>query len=108
MNQARLRVPVHPRAMTGIKSGAPWIRPWDGNCFLTPAAWEEISAAVRANTKSKYFYVPMARLLESNEVLFDPDFKPKAEDEVRVLVVAGTVCMSLHLSRARPCCKYHG
>lgn len=64
-------------------SGALWILPWDGNCFITEAAWAEVTAAVRAYPQSQYFYTPMARLLESNEVLFDPGFKPKAEDEVR-------------------------
>jgi hypothetical protein len=69
--------------MAGGQLDALWILPWDGNCFLTVAAWKAISAKLRSDGgKTKYFYVPMARLLESNEVLFDPKFSPKAQDEV--------------------------
>lgn len=70
-------------ASPGAELDALWVLPWDGNCFLTDVAWQAIKTQLRSlGHKSKYFYVPMARLLESNEVLFDSSFHPKAQDEV--------------------------
>ncbi|KNC76105.1 hypothetical protein SARC_11386 [Sphaeroforma arctica JP610] len=65
--------------------GAKWILPWDGNCFLTSSAWKNITTSVRSHSDSKYFWVPMERLLESNDVLFDPAFKPRLEDEPQLI-----------------------
>ena len=48
---------------------AKWILPWDGNCFLTPAAWREIADGVRAARDRRYFVVPMQRLQDNAEVL---------------------------------------
>eukprot|EP01134_Creolimax_fragrantissima_P003936 CFRG3936T1 len=69
----------------GIVAGAKWILAWDGNCFLTPTAWHNISTTVRKNQDSKYFWVPMERLLETNDVLFDPSFKPRLVDEPQLI-----------------------
>lgn len=51
---------------------AKWVLPWDGNCYLTRAAWDQITAAVTARPHLKYFTVPMARVVD-NEVLLRPD-----------------------------------
>eukprot|EP00123_Amoebidium_parasiticum_P012472 comp21377_c0_seq1/m.29397 comp21377_c0_seq1/g.29397 ORF comp21377_c0_seq1/g.29397 comp21377_c0_seq1/m.29397 type:complete len:714 (-) comp21377_c0_seq1:24-2165(-) len=70
----------------GIELGARWILPFDGNCFLTPKAWYNMTNTIRKKGGStKYFYVPMERLTESNDVLFDPNFKPKLEDEPQLV-----------------------
>lgn len=59
----------------GIKAGARWILPFDGNCFLTKAAWQEMMAVLEVNSNdSKYFYVPMARITD-NALLIDDSFQ---------------------------------
>jgi hypothetical protein len=47
---------------------AKWILPWDGNCFLTAAAWETLRAAVRKRPHLPYFVVPMARIVDNAAV----------------------------------------
>lgn len=69
------------RAGRGI---AKWVLPWDGNCFLTEAAWAEIRAAVLAQPYLKYFVVPMARAAANGDLLA-PDYRPQAHDEPQVL-----------------------
>ena len=69
------------RAGRGI---AKWVLPWDGNCFLTEAAWAEIRAAVLAQPYLKYFVVPMARTAANSDLLM-PDYRPQAFDEPQVL-----------------------
>ena len=63
---------------------AKWVLPWDGNCFITAEAWDEIRAAVRAQPYLRYFQVPMARLTD-NALLFDPAFRPTPADEPQVM-----------------------
>jgi hypothetical protein len=60
-----------------------WVLPWDGNCFLTRPAWDQLTAAVAARPYLKYFTVPMARILD-NQVLLrpDPDVDPSEEPQV--------------------------
>eukprot|EP00123_Amoebidium_parasiticum_P017591 comp23907_c2_seq1/m.42105 comp23907_c2_seq1/g.42105 ORF comp23907_c2_seq1/g.42105 comp23907_c2_seq1/m.42105 type:complete len:1059 (-) comp23907_c2_seq1:41-3217(-) len=69
----------------GIKAGARWILPWDGNCYLTSQAWEAVASAVREKgEEAKYFQVPMVRM-QSNDDLFNPEFKPVANEEPQLI-----------------------
>ncbi|KNC81636.1 hypothetical protein SARC_06041, partial [Sphaeroforma arctica JP610] len=68
----------------GISKGYRWILPFDGNCFLTPAAWKDMTETVMKNTNEKYFYVPMERM-QDNAALFDPNFKAEALEEPQLI-----------------------
>jgi hypothetical protein len=63
---------------------AKWVAPWDGNCFITSAAWISIAGTVKAKPYLKYFTVPMARLTV-NELLLDSVFRPAADGEPQIL-----------------------
>jgi hypothetical protein len=63
---------------------AKWVLPWDGNCFVTASAWQEIREAVRAAPELPYFIVPMARVTDNSELL-DGDTRPPACDEPQIL-----------------------
>ena len=63
---------------------AKWIMPWDGNCFLTLNAWNEISQAVREYPWNKYFVIPMART-GSNDDLLGPAYRPSAQEEPQII-----------------------
>eukprot|EP00124_Ichthyophonus_hoferi_P000902 Ihof_evm11s39 gene=Ihof_evmTU11s39 len=69
----------------GMQLGARWILPFDGNCFLTKMAWEEMKMTMetQGNT-TKYFQVPMARLTNNN-MLLDPAFRPEAIEEPQII-----------------------
>jgi hypothetical protein len=71
-------------ALRDGRSRAKWVLPWDGNCFLTSSAWEEIRNAVSRQAYLKYFVVPMARLTD-NVALLGEGFRPPAEDEPQIL-----------------------
>ena len=71
-------------ALEDGRGRAKWVLPWDGNCFVTTEAWDEIRAAVREQPYLKYWQVPMARLTD-NALLFDPSFQPLAADEPQVM-----------------------
>lgn len=66
------------------KNLAKWVLPWDGNCFLTENAWQEIIHGINQCSDAKYLIVPMARVL-SNEQLLDPDFRPDAAEEPQII-----------------------
>lgn len=61
-----------------------WILPWDGNCFLTPLAWQQICRVVHANPDAHYFHVPMHRV-QKNEQLLDSNFIPNPKDEPQLI-----------------------
>jgi hypothetical protein len=63
---------------------AKWVLPWDGNCFVTEAAWAEIRTAVLAQPYLKYFVVPMARTVANGQLL-EPGYRPQEFDEPQVL-----------------------
>eukprot|EP00123_Amoebidium_parasiticum_P012881 comp21632_c0_seq1/m.30371 comp21632_c0_seq1/g.30371 ORF comp21632_c0_seq1/g.30371 comp21632_c0_seq1/m.30371 type:complete len:850 (-) comp21632_c0_seq1:307-2856(-) len=69
---------------SGIKGGFKWILPWDGNCFLTAAAWKNMRETVQNRSEAKYFHVPMARL-QDNAALFDKTFCPLAVEEPQLI-----------------------
>eukprot|EP00123_Amoebidium_parasiticum_P016243 comp23350_c1_seq1/m.38557 comp23350_c1_seq1/g.38557 ORF comp23350_c1_seq1/g.38557 comp23350_c1_seq1/m.38557 type:complete len:939 (-) comp23350_c1_seq1:405-3221(-) len=69
----------------GIRAGARWILPFDGNCFLTRQAWDQIRATIEEKgAGTKYFTVPMDRLT-NNSVLFDSTYKPAAKEEPQLI-----------------------
>lgn len=59
---------------------AKWVLPFDGNCFFTTAAWNEFTRDVKSSPWLKHFAVPMARILE-NDQLMDPAFAPSPVEE---------------------------
>ncbi len=68
----------------GRAAGAKWVLPWDGNCFLTEAAWAAIREGVAARPWLPYHVVPMARAGE-NAALLDPGFAPDPVEEPQIL-----------------------
>ncbi len=71
-------------ALRDGKTRAKWVLPWDGNCFLTAAAWNEIAAGVTAEPYLKYFTVPMSRTLDNADLL-DPTHRPEADGEPQIV-----------------------
>lgn len=71
-------------ALADGRGRAKWILPWDGNCFLTREAWEQIRRDVGRKPEKKYFVVPMARML-SNEPLINGGEIPKAVEEPQII-----------------------
>ncbi len=71
-------------ALADGRRRAKWVLPWDGNCFLTAVAWEKIVTAVAAGGGSKYFVVPMQRLLDNADVL-RPDFEATPLEEPQLI-----------------------
>lgn len=63
---------------------AKWVMPWDGNCFLTEAGWEEIRGWVYARPEVPYYIIPMARITDNRDLL-DAGFHPPAEEEPQIL-----------------------
>lgn len=49
-----------------------WVLPWDGNCYLTAHAWNDLTLAIESRPHLKYFAVPIART-EDNQCLLAPD-----------------------------------
>ena len=66
------------------RSLAKWALPWDGNCFVTARAWEEIRASVAARPHLRYFVVPMARVADNADLLRE-DFAPDPVEEPQIL-----------------------
>lgn len=71
-------------ALRDGRKRAKWVLPWDGNCFLTATAWEEVRSAVISQRKVPYQIVPMARITDNRDLL-DPDFRPEAIEEPQVI-----------------------
>jgi hypothetical protein len=70
-------------ALRDGKSRGKWVLPWDGNCFVTKAAWEKIYKDVTVAPYLKYFAVPMARVVDNKQLLskkFNPE--PLAEPQL--------------------------
>lgn len=71
-------------ALEDGRGRAEWVLPWDGNCFVTGEAWNEIREGVRARPDRPYHIVPMARITR-NEDLLDEDFRPEAKEEPQII-----------------------
>lgn len=63
---------------------ADWILPWDGNCFITPQAWEEITHAIERQPNTPYFITPMARET-NNDRLLEAGYRPQAFEEPQII-----------------------
>lgn len=48
---------------------AKWVLPFDGNCFFTASAWEEVRGAITAKPHMKHFVVPMVRTSDNQTLL---------------------------------------
>ncbi len=70
-------------AIADGRARAKWVLPFDGNCFFTAAAFDELRDAVRADPIRPYLIVPMARVTD-NAALLDPDLAPLADQEPQV------------------------
>ncbi len=69
-------------ALADGRARAKWILPFDGNCFLTEAAWGAIRQAIGRASYLKYFIVPMHRVGSNAELLGNsapmrPDEEPQ-------------------------------
>lgn len=71
-------------ALEDGRTHARWVLPWDGNCFLTEEAWEEIRAGIASHKEVTYWLVPMARITDNNRLL-EEGFRPPAEEEPQVI-----------------------
>jgi alginate lyase len=71
-------------ALRDGRGRAKWVLPWDGNCFVTEAGWQELTETISRQPYLKYFWVPMARIAD-NSSLLDPDFSPEATEEPQVV-----------------------
>jgi len=76
-------------ALADGKTRAKWVLPWDGNCFLTPSAWAEITSSVTARPWYPYIIVPMARITDY-AALTQPDFRPRADQEPQIIFRSDT------------------
>ncbi|MGQ7241860.1 alginate lyase family protein [Salinicola sp. V024] len=72
------------RALEAGLGEAKWVLPWDGNCFLTPRAWNRIVEDVRERPWLAYYAVPMTRVLD-NQRLIDDHFEPEAVEEPQLI-----------------------
>lgn len=71
-------------ALRDGRKRAKWVLPWDGNCFITTKAWEQIYADVTASPHLKYFVVPMARVLDNTQLL-SKGFTPAPVEEPQII-----------------------
>ncbi|KAG2185591.1 hypothetical protein INT44_002384 [Umbelopsis vinacea] len=67
-------------------SNTRWIMPFDGNCFLSVNSFQEIRSQLeRYGHNTKYFVVPMTRLLNNSVLLDGMDEKPKTPEEPQLI-----------------------
>lgn len=71
-------------ALADGRGRAKWILPWDGNCFLTTDAWNEIREAVTLRPWYPYAVVPMARVSD-RQALLEPGPRPRADQEPQIV-----------------------
>lgn len=61
-----------------------WSLVFDGGCFITPSAWEQIRTDITAYPHLKYFVVPMTRV-HSNTELLSEAFAPEPTEEPQLI-----------------------
>jgi hypothetical protein len=66
------------------RNRADFVLPWDGNCFVTLAAWKQILDTISSLRYLPYFVTPMARITD-NTALLDPEFTPIASEEPQII-----------------------
>lgn len=67
-------------ALELCRSHAKWALPFDGNCFFTKSAWAAMRRDILAEREKRYFTVPMARMMDNQDLLRD-DVDPAATEE---------------------------
>lgn len=77
----------------GKEANANYILPWDGNCFLNKPAWTNITSSILkitsapSSTISKtYFYVPMVRLKDNEQIRTNASYLPSSIKEEPQLI----------------------
>ena len=63
---------------------ARWVLVFDGNCFFTAKAWQEVAQACLTNKEIKYIIVPMKRMVQGGKGIFcEPQiiFRNDSKDE---------------------------
>ncbi|TPJ56522.1 alginate lyase family protein [Mesorhizobium sp. B2-7-1] len=76
-------------ALELTRGRARWLMPWDGNCYLTQSAFQEIRSAIGQNPYFHYVIVPMARIVD-NALVLDQTFKPAATEEPQIIFRSDT------------------
>ncbi|WP_052948599.1 alginate lyase family protein [Mesobacillus campisalis] len=71
-------------ALRDGKMRAKWVLPWDGNCFITSSAWDEIRKDIGKSPYLKYFAVPMARVLDNSQLVSE-NFTPTPVEEPQLI-----------------------
>lgn len=72
----------HGRSIPNAK----WIMPFDGNCYLSNNGFREITTQLEKYGKdTKYFIVPMTRLLNNSVLLNNLDERPKTPEEPQII-----------------------
>ncbi len=71
-------------ALRDGKTRGKWVLPWDGNCFVTPGAWEQICTKVLSSSDIKHFAVPMTRVVDNAQLLTD-EFIPNPVEEPQLI-----------------------
>ncbi|KAI9268721.1 hypothetical protein BY458DRAFT_436900 [Sporodiniella umbellata] len=67
-------------------SNARWVMPFDGNCYLSSNGFKEITTQLeRYGKDTKYFVVPMTRLLNNSVLLNNLDERPKTPEEPQII-----------------------
>lgn len=60
--------------------------PFDGNCYLSHNGFEEIRSQLdKFGKDTKYFVVPMTRLLNNSVLLNNLDERPKTPEEPQII-----------------------
>jgi hypothetical protein len=77
------------RALEMGRGVAKWVLPWDGNCFLTPAAWNTLKTKVTTAPHFTHFLVPMARV-NDNASLLESSAAPSPREEPQILFRSDT------------------
>lgn len=72
------------RAIEEGQQVADWVFPWDGNCFVTDAAWASLTSGLAQRTDLRYHIVPMERLLDNAAVL-EPGHLPAPSEEPQIV-----------------------
>ncbi|WP_245489397.1 MULTISPECIES: alginate lyase family protein [unclassified Mesorhizobium] len=76
-------------ALEIARARARWLMPWDGNCYLTAPAFQQIRTATGQNPYFRYVVVPMARIVD-NALLLDGGFTPQANEEPQIIFRSDT------------------
>lgn len=71
-------------ALTLGRTMAKWVLPWDGNCFLTRAAWDNLRGSVEKQPYLPYFVAPMVRVTDNAHVL-RKRYNPGTSEEPQVI-----------------------